>query len=84
MKQRFYLALAKKMVPASTPMEDLSYAINAVDLIWSGECTMTAARKRFSDLVMKQLHEYRDTKTLDKWRVVLLYDSHGQLVMRES
>ena len=84
MKQKFTLALAKEMVPRSAPLEDLTAAINVVDLVWSGTCTLITARKRFFDLIMKQQHQYRDTKTQAKWRIVLLYDSHGRLLMRES
>ena len=83
-KEKFTLVLAKDDAIFDSWETPLSEVINQVDVIWTGVCTAEEADKKFHDLILKQLHEYRELKTISKWRPVRLYDADGKLRAQES
>ncbi|MCH5158810.1 MAG: hypothetical protein J1F33_06410 [Clostridiales bacterium] len=42
------------------------------------------ARKRFNEIVNAQIEEYHVLKTLDKWRVIRLFDSDDVQIAQEG
>ncbi|MCH5351425.1 MAG: hypothetical protein J1F39_05620 [Clostridiales bacterium] len=42
------------------------------------------ARKRFNEIVNAQIEEYHVLKTLDKWRVIRLFDSEDRQIAQEG
>lgn len=46
--------------------------------------TEDEARKRFNEIVNAQVEEYHVLKTLDKWRVIRLFDSEDRQVAQEG
>ena len=83
-KTKFTLVLAKDDAVFDSWETPLSEVINQVDVIWTGVCTAEEADKKFRDLLQKQVYEYRELKTISKWRPVRLYDADGQLLVQES
>ena len=83
MKSKFTLVLTKADVQIDRE-QPLSEVIGMVDVVWSGVCTPEEAQTRFMDLIKKQTHEYRELKTVTKWRVIRLYDADGHQLMQES
>ena len=83
-KEKFTLVLTKEDAVFDGWDTPLSEAINQVDVIWTGVCTAEEADKKFYDLIKKQTYEYRELKTISKWRAVRLYDADGKLLAMES
>ena len=42
------------------------------------------ARKRFNEIVNAQVEEYHVLKTLEKWRVIRLFDSEDRQIAQEG
>ena len=83
-KMKFTLVLTKEDAQIDDWRRNLSEVANRVDVVWSDVCTLEEAHKQFDDLLKKQFYEYRQLKTVTKWRAVRLYDADGNLIMQEG
>ena len=83
-KSKYTLALTKDGAPRFGYEDDFSVTEKFVDVVWSDVCTRREACKRFHELIKKQSHELRVTKTLESWRVIRLYDADGVQILQES